>query len=142
MTSDDLDSTQRAAVLAADGAVIVAAGPVFNLLFAYLIFIVIFMIGVPSVTTKIGDVVDGKPAARAGMLGGDRITAVNGKPVSRWDDFAKIIAEGKLAPLQIDVQRGGAALKFTMVPESRTTKNLLGDTVTNRWSGWWPPATR
>jgi regulator of sigma E protease len=109
---------------------IVAAGPVFNLLFAYVIFIVIFMFGVPSVTTKVGDVVPGKPAARAGILAGDRITAVNGKPVSRWDDFAKIIAKGKLTPMAIDVQRGQSTLKFTMTPESRTTKNLLGDTVT------------
>ena len=110
--------------------VIVAAGPVFNLLFAFLLFIVIFMIGVPAVTTKIGEVVPGKPAAKAGVLAGDRITAVNGKPVDRWEDFAKIIAEGKLTPLEVAVQRGESVLKFNMGPESRTTKNLLGDTVT------------
>ncbi|HBG05317.1 MAG: RIP metalloprotease RseP [Geobacteraceae bacterium GWC2_58_44] len=110
--------------------VIVAAGPLFNLLFALVLFIVIYMIGVPAVTTKIGEVVAGKPAARAGMLAGDRITAVNGKPVDRWDSFAKIIMEGKLAPLEVEVQRGQSALKFKMVPESRTTKNIIGDTVT------------
>ena len=109
---------------------IVAAGPVFNLLFAWVIFVVIFLAGVPTVTTKIGEVVAGKPAARAGMLKGDQITAVNGKAVKRWEDFAKIIQEGKLAPLEIDVLRDKAPLKFTMVPESRTAKNLLGDTVT------------
>ena len=108
---------------------IVAAGPVFNLLFAYVIFIIIFMIGVPAVTTKIGEVVPGKPAAKAGVLAGDRISAVNGKPVARWEDFAKIIAEGKLTPLEIEVQRGQSALRFKMVPESRTSKNLLGDPV-------------
>ena len=110
--------------------VVVAAGPVFNLLFAWVLFMVIYMIGVPAVTTKIGEVVAGKPAAKAGMLAGDRITAVNGQPVDRWDDFAKTIAEGKLAPLEIEVQRGQSPLKFKMTPESRTTKNLLGDTVT------------
>jgi regulator of sigma E protease len=109
---------------------IVAAGPVFNLIFAYLIFIVIFLMGVPTVTTKVGEVMAGKPAARAGVLAGDTITAVNGKAVSRWDDFAKIIAQGKLAPLEIEVRRAQSTLKFTMVPESRTSKNLLGDTVT------------
>ena len=109
---------------------IVAAGPVFNLLFAYVIFIVIYFCGVPAVTTKVGEVMAGKPAARAGILAGDLITGVNGTPVTRWEDFAKIIAQGKLAPLQIEVRRGSAALKFTMVPESRTSKNLLGDTVT------------
>jgi len=109
---------------------IVAAGPVFNLLFAYVIFIVIFLSGVPSVTTKVGEVMPGKPAARAGLMSGDVVTAVNGKQVNRWEDFAKIIAQGKLAPLEIQVQRGQATMKFTMVPESRTSKNLLGDTVT------------
>jgi regulator of sigma E protease len=109
---------------------IVAAGPVFNLLFAYVIFIIIYLAGVPAVTTKIGEVVPGKPAALAGILAGDRITAVNGKPVNRWDDLTAIIAKGKIAPLQIDVQRGQNALKFNMVPQSRTGKNLLGDTVT------------
>ena len=111
--------------------VIVAAGPVFNLLFAYVLFILIFMIGVPSVTTKVGEVVADKPAAKAGVIAGDTIKAVNGKPVDRWEDFAKIIGEGKLAPLELEVQRGQSQMKFTMVPESRTTKNLLGDTVTH-----------
>ena len=110
--------------------VIVAAGPIFNLLFAYLIFIVIFLFGVPSVTTKVGEVLPGKPAARAGIQAGDRITAVDGKQVTRWEDFAKIIARGKLAPMLIEVRRGESALQFTMTPESRTSKNILGDTVT------------
>ena len=109
---------------------IVAAGPVFNLLFAYVLFIVIYLMGVPAVTTKVGDVMPGKPAARAGLLAGDQITAVNGKPVTRWEEFAKIIAQGKLAPLELAVRRGQSTLKFTVVPESRTSKNLLGDTVT------------
>lgn len=109
---------------------IVAAGPVFNLLFAYVIFIVIYLVGVPAVTSKVGEVMPGKPAAKAGILAGDQITAVNGKAIARWEDFAKTISQGKLAPLEIEVRRGQENLKFRMVPESRTAKNLLGDTVT------------
>lgn len=110
---------------------IVAAGPLFNLFFAYLVFILVFMVGVPSVTTKIGEVIEGKPAARAGIKGGDLITSVNGKHVSRWDEFAKKIIESKGAPVTVQVMRGGVPFSFTIVPESRTIKNLLGETVTS-----------
>ncbi|MBJ6723474.1 RIP metalloprotease RseP [Geomesophilobacter sediminis] len=109
---------------------IVVAGPLFNLLSAYVIFIILFMVGVPSVTTKVGEVVPNKPAARAGIVAGDLIASVNGKAVGRWEDFAKIIAQGKAAPVQVTVNRAGKALTFTMTPEPRTAKNLLGDTVT------------
>ncbi|UFS68899.1 RIP metalloprotease RseP [Geomonas sp. RF6] len=111
--------------------IIVAAGPIFNLLFAYFLFIVVFMIGVPAVTTKVGEVVPGKPAAQAGILPGDLITAVNGKPVDRWEDFATVISKGKIAPMQVTVVRGATVMNYNMVPEPRTTKNLLGETVTS-----------
>jgi regulator of sigma E protease len=110
---------------------IVAAGPVFNLLFAYLVFISLFMIGVPSPTTKIGEVVKGKPAERAGIKAGDLVTAVSGKKVTRWDDFAKAIVDSKGQPLVIQVQRGSSTLSVTVTPESRTAKNIFGETVTS-----------
>lgn len=110
---------------------IVAAGPVFNLLFAYVVFIVVFMLGVPSATTKIGEVMKDKPAARVGLKANDVVTAINGKPVSRWDEFAKVIAESGGKPLDVQVRRGNATLSFHVVPESRTAKNLLGETVTS-----------
>ena len=109
---------------------IVAAGPLFNLFFAYVIFIIVFMVGVPSATTKIGEVIEGKPAARAGIKAGDLITSVNGAPMARWEEFAKTIAESKGKPLTVQVRRRAGTVSFTVVPESRTGKNLLGETVT------------
>lgn len=110
--------------------VIVAAGPVFNLLFAYLLFIIIYMLGVPAVTTRIGEVVKDKPAARAGLKQKDQITALNGKPVTRWEEFAKGIAESKGQPLEIQVKRGEEVLSFRITPENRTSKNIFGEQVT------------
>lgn len=85
---------------------IVVAGPGFNLIFAWLVFIAIFMIGVPSVTSKVGEVVKDKPAAKAGIMASDVITGVNGKAVSRWEEMAAEISAGKGAPLVIEVKRG------------------------------------
>jgi regulator of sigma E protease len=109
---------------------IVGAGPGFNLAFAWLVFIVVFMVGVPSATSKIGEIVKDKPAARVGVMANDVITAVNGKKVSRWDEMAAEIAAGKGATLVLEVRRGDQIKTFRITPESRTGKNLFGETVT------------
>ena len=110
---------------------IVVAGPGFNLIFAWLVFIVVFIVGVPSATTKIGEVVKDKPAAKAGVAEGDVITAVNGKKVGRWEEMAAEIAAAKGPSLAIEVKRGDEIKSFQLSPEMRTGKNLLGETVTS-----------
>jgi regulator of sigma E protease len=111
--------------------VIVAAGPCFNLIFAYLIFVVVCMIGIPTSTTKIGEVMKDKPAARAGLREGDRVKSINGKPVSRWNDLAQLITESGGKPLALTVEREGKTFVVQVTPEMRTAKNLLGDMVTS-----------
>lgn len=110
---------------------IVVAGPGFNLIFAWLLFIVVFMVGVPSATTKVGEVVKDKPSAKAGMAAGDVITAVNGKKVDRWEEMAAEIAAAKGPSLVVEVRRGTETKTFSVSPEMRTGKNLLGETVTS-----------
>jgi regulator of sigma E protease len=109
--------------------VIVAAGPVFNLLFAAFLFIVVYMIGVPTATTRIGEVVPGKPAAVAGLQPKDLVRSVNGKPVARWDEFAGMIAGSKGEPLEISVQRGDSLITYRIVPETKEGKNLFGEKI-------------
>jgi len=108
---------------------IVLAGPVFNLLFAWLIFIVLCMIGVPTVTTKIGEALKDKPAAKAGIQKGDVITAINNKPVNRWDQIADGVAASNGQPLILSVKRDVQTLSFTITPEPRVSKNLFGEKV-------------
>ena len=108
---------------------IVIAGPMFNLIFAWLIFIVICTMGVPTVTTKIGDALTDKPAARAGMLKGDVITAINNKPISRWDQIASGVTASKGQPLTLTVMRDSQTIPFTITPEPRVSKNLFGEKV-------------
>ena len=108
---------------------IVMAGPVFNLLFAWLIFIVICMLGVPTVTTKIGEALKDKPAARAGVQKGDVITAINARPVKRWDEIAEGVVASKGQPLAVSIRRGDRDITYTITPEPRVSKNLFGEKI-------------
>jgi regulator of sigma E protease len=106
---------------------IVMAGPIFNLVFAWLIFIVLCMMGVPTVTSKIGEALKDKPAARAGIMKDDIITVINGKPIKRWDEVAVGVAASNGAPLTLSVKRGEQSVVFTITPEPRVSKNLFGE---------------
>lgn len=108
---------------------IVIAGPVFNLVFAWFIFIVLCMMGVPTVTTKIGEALKDKPAAKAGMQKGDVIIAINNAPISRWDQIAEGVTSSKGQPLSITVKRDSQTLPFTITPEPRLSKNLFGEKI-------------
>jgi regulator of sigma E protease len=108
---------------------IVVAGPVFNLFFAWLIFIILCMMGVPTVTTKIGEALKDKPAAKAGIQNGDVITAIDSKPITRWDQVAEGVTASKGRPLTLTVKRGERDFTFTITPQPRIAKNLFGEKI-------------
>ncbi|RMF88013.1 MAG: RIP metalloprotease RseP, partial [Nitrospinota bacterium] len=68
---------------------VVFAGPLFNLLLAIAIFAFIFMIGVPTLTTVVGEVLPDSPALQAGLQAGDRIVAINTEPITRWSKLVE-----------------------------------------------------
>lgn len=72
----------------------------------------------PYVPPTIGEVVAGFPAQTAGLKSGDVITAVDGKPVQSWDELAEIIHERPGQSTELEVQRGTATSKVTVVPNS------------------------
>lgn len=108
---------------------IVMAGPVFNLCFAWLAFIVLCMLGVPTVTARIGEILKDKPAAKAGVQKDDVITTINNKGILHWDDVAGTIAASKGEPVSLTVKRGNQDVLFTITPERRISKNLFGEKV-------------
>lgn len=66
---------------------VVLAGPIANILFAILAYMLLFMTGVTSVKPVIGGIVADSPAYVAGMTGqGQAIISVDGKVVSGWQD--------------------------------------------------------
>lgn len=66
-------------------------GPLLNYCLGFLFFWLIFFVGYPSLTTKIGGLIDDFGAKEAGLQVGDKITAVDGKKVEYWEDLQRVI---------------------------------------------------
>lgn len=115
---------------------IVLAGPVFNLLFAFVLFCGLFLaIGVPDSrdTTTIGQVSEKSPAAQAGIHAGDTIEQINGKTVKTWVDVLNSVKDSGGQPLAIQLQRGGEAVVVNVTPAMDKVKNVFGEVVETRY---------
>ena len=75
---------------------IVLAGPLFNFLFAIVVFWLMLLIGIHQVKPIIGEVVPHSLAAKAGFLPMQRIIAINDDKVASWQDI-RLALYGKLA---------------------------------------------
>ena len=106
---------------------IVFSGPVFNLFFAAVIFFVVFLSGVPVPKPYAGKVMENSPAAAAGLITGDRITAINGKTVSGWDDIDVSVNESRGEKLLFKIEREGKIIELHITPEKKTGKNIFGE---------------
>lgn len=89
---------------------IVAAGPLINLLFAVLLYWVLFLQPSETLKTVIGRVIPESPAAMAGLQSGDEITAIDGEPVADWEaiNYALIDRMGESGRMRVSIRPYGA----------------------------------
>jgi regulator of sigma E protease len=102
-------------------ALMILAGPLMNFLLAGVLFSAWFVYtGIPLNQPKLGEVVVNSPAAEAGLQAGDKVLAVNGKPIHAWTDFLETVRADKgnpPQPLQLDIEREGVARHVTVTPK-------------------------
>lgn len=111
-------------------AIIVAAGPVFNLLLAWVIFWALILAnGRTSLKPVIGEMKPDSPALAAGFVSGDEIVSIDGIPVKTWDEMDKIIESGNGSPIKIIYSRNGHESSVSVTPILYPGRNDLGEKV-------------
>ncbi|MGC8769515.1 RIP metalloprotease RseP [Calditerrivibrio sp.] len=108
---------------------IVFAGPLFNYLFAILLFWIVFNLGIHTLKPVIGEVQKDMPAAKADIKSGDAILSINGLEIKSWDDMARIIKVSVNKPLLIKIKRGEDILEKTVTPQTAKSKNIFGEDI-------------
>lgn len=115
-------------------AAIAFAGPFVNIAFAFLLLVGLYMKGVEEPESSrliVGLVAPESAAEKAGILLGDTIFELDGRPTNGWDDFREQIGVRLGAEVPLKLLRGADTLSLTLVPQEMIIpgKDSLSDEI-------------
>jgi len=101
--------------------VVIAAGPISNLILAMLlIFVMSAFVGLPMSVKSPAPIIEqatpGSPAFEAGLKSGDKIVAIDGNPVKVWSDIPKLVSKSGGRTLKITIERQKQILEKKITP--------------------------
>jgi membrane-associated protease RseP (regulator of RpoE activity) len=107
---------------------VVLAGVTVNIVIAVLLFFIVFAArGMPDgPSTSLDEVIDGTPAAKAGLEVGDRIISIGGLPIDDWDQVPDALENRAGEPTEFVVERDGQEQVIDVVPEPRSARDNSG----------------
>jgi len=108
---------------------IILAGPVCNFLLALLIFVIVFMYGVPKLTAVVGEMSKESSAMEAGMLSGDKIISIDGKNIVYWEEIKPLVSDANGKQIEVTVERESVKKVFLIQPKLSKAKNMFGEEV-------------
>lgn len=108
---------------------IVVAGAAVNYIFGFILFCVVFMIGAPVSTSRIGRILEGYPAEKVGLKENDKIIEIDGKKVRYWEDILDKIHSKKGEDITIVADRNGEILTFNVKGKLEEQKDIFGKPI-------------
>ena len=79
-----------------------------------------------TVPARVGDVVPGMPAEKAGIKSGDLVTGVMGQPVTSWQEMAAVIIKRAGQATALSIRRGQEQLTVTVTPDTVDGAGRIG----------------
>lgn len=121
---------------------VVAAGPMFNFLFAIFAIWLVFVSGSPDIEPIVGHVIEKSIAEKAGFQAGDVIRKLDGKTVKTWGQhqFYMLHQAMKGNPIEFSVTHplhGARTINIDF--SSLNQQTVAGQPITSQ-IGIWPPA--
>jgi len=108
-------------------AAIVAAGPAFNFIFAIVIFAgIAYFNGKTVLEPRVGAVIEGSAAERAGFAPGDLIMSINGREIVGFSDLQRLVSSSSGDNLRIVVERDGVLETLVATPVRTETETPFG----------------
>ena len=113
---------------------ILFAGPGFNFLLAFLLYLAVALTGMRALAPVIGTTLEGSAALEAGLQEGDRIVMINDTPVKSWEQISHAVAQYD-GPMQILFERDGTQTAVILTPRIGETQTIFGEAIRKKLIG-------
>ena len=117
---------------------IVIAGPAFNLLLPIGIYFFHYMGQRTLPPPVVGTVLPGLPASDAGLVPGDRVETVDGKPIRYWEELEALASAAPGKTLRLGIRRGDDAEERDVTPLRAERRGTFGTREVVGRVGWGP----
>lgn len=113
---------------------ILLAGPFFNFILAFLLYVIVALMGQKVILPVVGDIQSDMPAAHSGLKSGDYIYDVNGVEVKSWQELNEAIMHSK-GEINVRFYRNGTIEQTSIIPKVMGGKNIFGETIERNFIG-------
>lgn len=72
----------------------------------------------PPMAPRLGRLIDGGAAQRAGLQEGDLVLSIDGRAVSQWDELVEAVRGAPGRTLRLGIERGGLAVQIAVTPDT------------------------
>ena len=108
----------------------VAAGPIANFILAIGIFAVMFSLyGKPVSDPLVTHVEPGSAAEQAGLVAGDVIVAIDGRPVERFEELRRYVQPRSDVQVVVTIDRNGEMRDISLTPRRTETEDPFGNKI-------------
>ena len=116
---------------------ILLAGPFFNILLAFFMYMGVGFLGVEKLAPVVGSLSKDLPAFTSGIKLNDKIVAIDDKKVTSWDDIGKFITKSN-GQVKVVVQRDGRYKTIFMTPKLHQAQNMFREKIQKKMIGIGP----
>lgn len=113
---------------------ILLAGPFFNFILAFLLYIIIALIGQKVILPVVGELQSDMPAAHSGLKSGDYIYSINGAEVKSWQELNEAIMHSK-GEIKVGFYRNKIPEQTSIIPKVMESKNIFGEDIQRNFIG-------
>lgn len=105
---------------------ILFAGPAFNVILAFFLYIAVGFLGVEKLAPNVGTIANNSAAAASGLQKGDKILQINEHKITHWDEIKPLVS---LEPLNLKLERNNEIMDITVSPKIGESKTIFGEDI-------------